>query len=102
MSESLTKLAQRIDFSGKEDTATASTNGHGTSSNENGDKVDEDTTDGGTDITFKTAPSWPWESVRNKIRLISFFSFLDWCTMQTFIQFWTLFLAQRSFFKISK
>lgn len=69
MSESLTKLAQRIDFCGKEEDT--GSNAGASSSNENGDTKEEDSAtaaEGAADSTFKTAPSWPWESVRNKIR----------------------------------
>lgn len=53
MSENLTRLAQKIDFAGKEDEG-----------EEAADKEDED----GVDGNYKTTATWPWESVRNKLR----------------------------------
>ncbi|CAL8111497.1 unnamed protein product [Orchesella dallaii] len=71
MSESLAKLAQRIDFCGKDEEGGAgSSSAAAGSTNENGDVKEEDTVngEGGPDSNFKTSQSWPWESVRNKIR----------------------------------
>ena len=52
MSENLTRLAQKIDFAGKD---------------ENGDEAEAKDEDG-VDGNYKTGATWPWESVRNKLR----------------------------------
>lgn len=60
MSENLSKIAQKIDFSktnGEESKKTGE-------QNENSDKNDEESKD---PATFQ-ASSWPWDSVRTKLR----------------------------------
>lgn len=58
MSENLTKLAQRIDFSSKDDDD---------SKERKKDKVTVGN-EAQNECAFKTMPAWPWESVRSKLR----------------------------------
>jgi hypothetical protein len=76
MSENLSRLAQKIDFAGKDE---ASTNGNaGTttaaassaSASSAGEPMEQDppVTGNGTEPAFKSSPSWPWESCRGKLQ----------------------------------
>lgn len=53
MSESLTRLAHRIDFS----------SGMKDSTGNEAEKSEEH-----DECTFKTLPTWPWDQMRNKLR----------------------------------
>lgn len=74
MSENLSRLAQRIDFVGKDDEV-GGRNNSGVAASAAGEPMDESSTSGGgttqgnsEEQTFKTAPAWPWESARNKLQ----------------------------------
>ena len=66
MSENLSRLAQKIDFIGKD--------GEGTVGNKTASAAGEsleDKEDNATDQQiFKTTPAWPWESVRTKLQCV--------------------------------
>jgi len=68
MSENLTKLAQKIDFCGKDEGAPAEKVESKEKDSEEGD------TSTSTEGTFKSTPAWPWESIRNKLRYL----FSEW------------------------
>ena len=66
MSDSLTRLAQRIDFCRKDDISDGSGSGSG------GSAFNEDSNgnDQAAECTFRTMPVWPWEQVRNKMTYV--------------------------------
>jgi hypothetical protein len=66
MSENLTRLAQRIDFVGKEDEIGRGVGGRAASAA--GEPSKDEAGIGNDEQTFKTTPAWPWESARNKLQ----------------------------------
>lgn len=64
MSENLSRLAQRIDFVGKDD----ETGGGAGAASAAGEPLPSTANTSGEEQSFKTTPAWPWESARSKLQ----------------------------------
>jgi hypothetical protein len=66
MSENLSRLAQRIDFLGKDE----GENGRGAAASAAGEPSSTENGGSADGQTFKTTPAWPWETCRSKLQYV--------------------------------